>query len=118
MQTTPPLALPLSVLAEVNVSGEASKSGCQPQELPEVLGAIEEQSGLALRGLLTMPPFDPDPEKARPHFERLRALRDEHGGSERLPELSMGMSHDMHVAISAGATLVRVGSAIFGQRPD
>ena len=107
---------PLSVLVEVNVSGEASKSGCRPDELPGLLQAVEAEEGLTLRGLMTMPPYDPDPERTRPFFEQLRELRELHGGASRLPDMSMGMSHDMHVAIAAGATLVRVGSAIFGER--
>lgn len=115
--TTPPLSvLPLSVLVEVNVGQEEQKSGCAPHELAQVLDAIDAQLGLRLSGLMTVPPFDPDPEKARPYFEQLAALRDAHGGKERLAELSMGMSQDMEVAIEAGASIVRVGSAIFGAR--
>jgi pyridoxal phosphate enzyme (YggS family) len=119
VETLPPMSLsPLSVLVEVNVSGETSKSGCHPDELASILEAVDAEPGLSLRGLMTMPPFDPDPNAARPHFERLRELRDEHGGIQRLPQLSMGMSHDMHVAIECGATMVRVGTAIFGERPS
>ncbi len=118
IETLPPMSIdPIGVLIEVNVSGEASKSGCSPDQVEEVAQAIDAEPGLVLRGLMAMPPHDPDPEAARPHFERLRALRDEHGGAARLPDLSMGMSQDMHVAVAAGATLVRVGSAIFGSRP-
>jgi uncharacterized pyridoxal phosphate-containing UPF0001 family protein len=65
---------------------------------------------------MTMPPFDEDPEQARPHFEHLLGLRDKNGGPLRLPELSMGMSHDAEVAIAAGSTMVRIGTAIFGER--
>ena len=115
--TAPPLSmLPLSVLVEVNVGQEQQKSGCAPHELAQVLDAIDAQLGLRLSGLMTVPPFDPDPEQARPYFEQLVALRDAHGGKERLPELSMGMSQDMEVAIETEASIVRVGSAIFGAR--
>ena len=106
----------LRTLVEVNVSGEESKSGCTPTELPQVLEAIEAEPSLQLAGLMTMPPFDEDPALTRPHFEHLRGLREEHGGALRLPELSMGMSHDMEVAIAAGSTMVRIGTAIFGER--
>ena len=78
---------------------------------------LERRRGrVCARGLMTMPPFG-EPEAARPHFAALRELRDAHGGSARLPELSMGMSNDFEVAIEEGATLVRVGTAIFGARP-
>jgi len=106
----------LMTLVEVNVSGESSKSGCTPEELPQVLQAIETEPGLRLAGLMTMPPFDEDPGQAQPHFAHLSALREQHGGTARLPELSMGMSHDMEVAIAAGSTMVRIGTAIFGER--
>jgi hypothetical protein len=107
---------PLPVLIEVNVGGEAQKSGAGPGDLGAVIEAIEAQPALRLRGLMTVPPTTADPEGARPYFARLRALRDEHGGAARLPELSMGMSHDLEVAVAEGATLVRVGTAIFGAR--
>ncbi|HXS16120.1 MAG TPA: YggS family pyridoxal phosphate-dependent enzyme [Polyangiaceae bacterium] len=107
---------PIITLVEVNVSGESSKSGCTPAELPRVLQAIEAEEGLKLAGLMTMPPFDDDAERARPYFEQLCALREQYGGQARLPELSMGMSHDMPVAVACGATMVRIGTAIFGER--
>ena len=69
-----------------------------------------------MRGLMVLPPFELDADETRPYFEDLRELRDRYGGVEALPELSMGMSHDFEVAIEEGATLVRVGTAIFGQR--
>jgi uncharacterized pyridoxal phosphate-containing UPF0001 family protein len=69
-----------------------------------------------VRGLMTVPPHTDDPAGARPHFEALAALRDAHGGGQRLPELSMGMTHDLEVAVACGATMVRVGSALFGAR--
>lgn len=107
---------PLDVLANVNVSGEASKSGCQPSALAEVLAAIDAEPTLRLRGLLTVPPATAEPELAAPHFDELRRLRDAHGGPSRLPELSMGMSADLEVAVARGSTWVRIGSAIFGER--
>jgi pyridoxal phosphate enzyme (YggS family) len=107
----------LEVLCEVNIAGEHSKSGCEPAELAALLAALGEAKHLRLRGLMTMPPFDEDPEASRPHLRRLRELRDAHGGPEVLPELSMGMSHDFRVAIEEGATIVRIGTAIFGARP-
>ncbi len=107
---------PLPVLVEVNVGGEAAKSGCTPGELPTLLDALSGARALELRGLMTVPPYTEEPEGARPYFERLAALREALGGAARLPELSMGMSHDLEVAIAAGATLVRVGTAIFGAR--
>lgn len=106
----------LPVLVEVNVGGEFEKSGCRAQELETVLAAVEAEPSLWLRGLMTVPPITETAEGARPFFEELSRLRDSHGGPERLPELSMGMTHDMEVAIRAGATQVRVGTAIFGDR--
>lgn len=106
----------VGILVQVNVAREAQKSGCEVGELAAILAEAEATPGLALRGLMTVPPAAVDPGAARPCFEALRALRDEHGGSSRLPELSMGMTHDMAEAIAAGATMVRVGTAIFGAR--
>jgi len=110
------LTLPLDVLVEVNVSGEASKGGCTPAALAEVLEAIEAEPALRLQGLLTVPPASAEPSSARPHFDELRRLRDAHGGARRLPELSMGMSGDLEVAVACGSTWVRIGSAVFGER--
>ena len=107
---------PLSVLVEVKLSDEASKHGVAPAELGALLDAIAGDARLRLRGLMTMPPPD-DLAAARRVFEALATLRDEHGGAARLPELSMGMTNDLEIAIPAGATLVRVGTAIFGARP-
>lgn len=104
------------VLAQVNVGGEAQKSGCAPEALPALLDALSATPGIALRGLMTVPPHTDDPEGARPFFDALRELRDAHGGAARLPTLSMGMTHDLEVAVAAGATVVRVGTAIFGAR--
>jgi len=99
------------VLLEVNVAGEASKSGCAPADLPRLAEAVLRLPGLALRGLMCIPPAEGDP---RPHFAALRALRDRLGLP--LPDLSMGMSGDYEAAIAEGSTLVRVGTAIFGAR--
>jgi hypothetical protein len=106
----------LAVLVEVNVGGEAQKSGCQPEGLGAVLTAIEAEPALRLTGLMTVPPYTDDAAGSRPFFDALVKLRDAHGGTARLPELSMGMSHDLEHAIAAGATIVRVGRAIFGER--
>jgi PLP dependent protein len=105
---------PLPVLVEVNVSGEPQKHGSKPSDLPSVLAAVGAEPSLQLRGLMTMPPYDL--EAARRAFEALVSLRSLHGGRTRLPDLSMGMSDDLEVAIACGSTLVRVGTAIFGGR--
>ena len=104
------------VLIQVNIRREQSKSGCDPDRLGELLAAVEDQPRVVSRGLMVLPPFELDADETRPYFEDLRELRDRYGGVEALPELSMGMSHDFEVAIEEGATLVRVGTAIFGQR--
>jgi pyridoxal phosphate enzyme (YggS family) len=106
----------LVVLVEVNVGGEEEKNGCDPSELEEVLQAVDAEPALALAGLMTLPPHTEDPAGARPFFDEMVRLRDQHGGAERLPELSMGMTHDLEYAVAAGATMVRVGTAIFGAR--
>ena len=100
----------LKVLLEVNVGGEAQKSGCAPAEVAALAATVRGLPGLSLEGLMCIPPPEADP---RPHFRALRALRDELG----LRELSMGMSADWRVAVAEGATLVRLGTAIFGDRP-
>jgi pyridoxal phosphate enzyme (YggS family) len=106
----------VNILVQVNVAGEAQKSGCAVGELAAVLAAARATAGVALRGLMTVPPAADDPAASRPWFDALRALRDAHGGAAALPELSMGMTHDLEVAVAAGATVVRVGTAIFGAR--
>jgi len=110
-----------SILIQVNVSGEASKFGMAPDELESALRAMSGMSAVKVEGLMTIPPYAPDPEKSRDVFVRLRELRDKMAelGMEGIcmNELSMGMSNDFTVAIEEGATLVRVGSAIFGDRP-
>jgi pyridoxal phosphate enzyme (YggS family) len=107
----------LPVLVEVSIAGEQQKHGAAPSDLAELLTAIEALPALELRGLMCVPPLTEDPAGARPFFEELARLRELHGGAPRLPELSMGMTHDMDQAVLAGATLVRVGTAIFGARP-
>ena len=102
----------IEVFVQVNVGGEAQKSGCTPDALAEVLAALRRLPELDVRGLMTVPPYAEDAEASRPHFRHLRSLAEHHG----LAELSMGMSGDLEVAVEEGATLVRVGSAIFGPR--
>lgn len=106
----------LRILLEVNVGGEATKGGCAPGELGRLLDAVGRCAHLRTIGLMTIAPYLDDPEAVRPYFALLRRLRDDHGGAAALPELSMGMSHDYEAAIAEGATLVRVGTAIFGAR--
>ncbi len=108
------------VLVQVNVGGEAQKSGVAPSALPALLDAFADTPAVHCVGLMTIPP-EGSPEATRPHFAALRRLRDEQAAVARphvaLTELSMGMSADFEVAIAEGATLVRVGTAIFGPRP-
>jgi pyridoxal phosphate enzyme (YggS family) len=106
---------PLPVLIEVNVGGESQKAGAAPSEIAEVAASVRAEASLALRGLMTMPPPG-DTAVARRVFETLVLLRNLHGGAAALPELSMGMSDDLEVAVACGATLVRVGTAVFGAR--
>ena len=104
----------LPVLVEVNVGGEAQKHGSSAVDLQDVLAAVDAEEALQLRGLMTIPPNDR--EGARRAFEALGSLRALHGGPARLPELSMGMSDDLEIAVACGSTMVRVGTAIFGSR--
>ena len=110
----------LAVLVQVDLAGEATKSGISEDELPELVRTIGACSHLRLTGLMTLPPFFGDAELVRPYFRRLRAIRDELRESgafgDGQGELSMGMSQDYAVAIAEGATLVRIGTAIFGER--
>jgi PLP dependent protein len=105
-------------LVEVDLAGEASKFGVPASELLAALRALGGKSGLRLEGLMLLPPLSDDVEAVRPFFRRLRELRDRALGEGLLKagELSMGMSHDFEVAVEEGATLVRVGTAIFGER--
>jgi pyridoxal phosphate enzyme (YggS family) len=104
----------LETYIEVNVSGEDSKSGLTPADLPRFLESLALLPALKPLGLMTMPPYDPDPEASRPFFAALRELRDRLAPG--LPGLSMGMSGDFAVAIEEGATIIRVGTALFGTR--
>ncbi|MGE0787050.1 MAG: YggS family pyridoxal phosphate-dependent enzyme [Sandaracinaceae bacterium] len=104
---------PLPVLAQVSLAGEAQKSGCTEPELPALLDAIRARAELDLRGLMTVPPLENEAETNRRYFARLAELASQHA----LRELSMGMSADLEVAVEEGATIVRVGTAIFGERP-
>lgn len=106
------------VLLEANVAGESTKYGFKPEELPAQIEEIMALDRLDVVGLMGMAPFDPEPEKSRPYFQQLRELRDrlEHETGVGLPQLSMGMSGDYLVAVEEGATIVRVGTAIFGTR--
>ncbi|HYY57110.1 MAG TPA: YggS family pyridoxal phosphate-dependent enzyme [Pyrinomonadaceae bacterium] len=110
----------LPVLVQVDLAGEAAKSGASERDLPELIRAVRACERLRLLGLMAIPPFFEDAERVRPFFRRLRELRDLHlergDFAEGRGELSMGMSHDYEVAIEEGATMVRVGTAIFGER--
>lgn len=109
----------LAVLIEVQLDPRETKSGVAQVDLLVMADAILQLPHLQLRGLMAVPPFCEDPGDARPYFRRLRRLRDdlEQQFGRKFPELSMGMSHDFEVAIEEGATQVRIGSAIFGERP-
>lgn len=110
----------LPLLIQVDLGHEETKSGIDEHELPQLVEGLRSLERLQLIGLMTLPPFFDDPEQARPYFRRLRELRDElaRGGlfGDRGGELSMGMTNDFVVAIEEGATMVRVGTAIFGER--
>lgn len=117
---TPSSAKPLPVLLQVNLAREEQKSGVPEEEAPALAEAISHLPGVELRGLMLIPPFFDNPELARPYFSSLRLLA-ERIAALKLPgvlmsELSMGMSHDFEIAIEEGATIVRVGTAIFGAR--
>ncbi len=103
---------PLDVFLEVKLSAEDTKGGMPDEHIAQVKEAVEVCENLRLRGLMGMPPWSDDPEHSRPYFRRLSDLAERHG----LGELSMGMSHDFAVAIEEGTTLIRVGTAIFGER--
>jgi len=110
------------VLLEVNTGGENTKSGVSPAQVVEFARAVAVLPNLSVQGLMTMPPWFDDPEEARPFFRSLRAFRDRIAG-ERIPgvemrELSMGMTQDFDVAVEEGSTIVRIGRAIFGERPS
>ena len=113
----------IKILIEINVGGEAAKSGVatDSRELDELLLAAPDLKQLEFHGLMTVPPLTEDPQQARPYFRRLRELRDKIAtrrlAAVNMDVLSMGMSHDFEVAIEEGSTCVRVGTAIFGERP-
>ena len=108
------------MLIQVDLGHEQTKRGVQESELPKLIDAIAECEHLRLIGLMTLPPFFDEPERVRPFFRRLRELRDELsslGAFGKSPgDLSMGMTHDYEIAIEEGATIIRVGTAIFGER--
>jgi PLP dependent protein len=108
------------VLIQVDLAGEATKFGAPEADVPEIVRAALTCRAVQLRGLMLLPPWFDEAERARPYFVRLRALRDRLAAEgvprERLADLSMGMSHDFEVAIQEGATIVRIGTAIFGKR--
>lgn len=111
-----------AILLEVNVGGEESKGGFSPDALPAAVSQIDAFPGVSVQGLMALPPWNPDPEMTRPYFQRLKHLADRLNGMPlqrvRMRELSMGMSNDFEVAVEEGATLVRVGAALFGPRPE
>jgi pyridoxal phosphate enzyme (YggS family) len=110
------------ILLEVNIAGEATKAGFTPEEAIGAAQAINKLGNVLLSGLMVIPPFQEEPEESRPHFRALRELREEirrRGlANEHFRELSMGMTADFEVAIEEGATWVRIGTAIFGPRPE
>jgi pyridoxal phosphate enzyme (YggS family) len=110
----------LQVLIQINFGGEESKTGIDPRDLPKLLEAMDACQHLRLTGLMTLPPYFENPDCARPFFKALRELRDQMKVEGRFGEgpgeLSMGMSHDFEIAIEEGATILRVGTAIFGER--
>lgn len=110
------LDAPLPVLLEVNVAGEASKQGFAPSDLEAALREIAALPNLEVKGLMTIAPLAAEAEAVRPVFRALREMRDALAGERGLRELSMGMSNDYAVAIAEGATIVRIGRAIFGER--
>src|ERR1700736_1920790 len=110
----------LRILIEVCVENEVTKTGAEFRTVPQLLEKLTQLKNLEVAGLMCIPPFLEDPEKVRPYFTRLRKLRDDLAASTALPfpVLSMGMSHDFEIAIQEGATEVRIGTAIFGTRPN
>ena len=104
----------VEALLQVNVGGEARKSGCDPEAVPALVEAVRALPNICLRGLMTVAPHFEDVAATRPIFAELRALATAHG----LPELSMGMTHDLEPAVEEGATMLRIGTAIFGPRPE
>jgi len=113
-----PGAKPLEVLVQVNVDDESSKSGCRPEQVPALAGAVASAQGLRLRGLMAIPEPAPDFERRRAAFRRMRALFEGlRSAHPSVDTLSLGMSDDFELALAEGATMVRVGTALFGPRP-
>jgi len=111
----------IPVLLQVNVGQEETKSGTSSEEVGALFQYVSSLDAMKVKGLMTLPPYLEDPEEVRPYFRQLRnlldQLRQQASSPEDLTELSMGMSHDFEVAIEEGATLIRVGTALFGSRP-
>ncbi len=103
----------VEILLQVNIGAEAQKSGCAPEEVPALVESVRALPNVDLRGLMAVAPHIEDVEATRPFFSALRALAEANG----LPELSMGMTHDLEQAVEEGATMLRIGTAIFGPRP-
>jgi pyridoxal phosphate enzyme (YggS family) len=112
------LSKTIPILLEINVAGEGSKFGYKPEQMLAELEALNALPRLEIHGLMAIPPFTPVPEKARPYFQKLRELKQQAEAvlDAPLPQLSMGMSGDFEVAIEEGATIIRVGTALFGER--
>lgn len=108
----------MPILLEINVAGEGSKFGYKPEQMLAELEAINALPRLEIHGLMAIPPFTPEPEKARPYFQKLRTLKQQAEArlGVPLPHLSMGMSGDFEAAIAEGATIIRIGTALFGER--
>ncbi|MFS8064567.1 MAG: YggS family pyridoxal phosphate-dependent enzyme [Luteimonas sp.] len=114
-----PTRPPLNVLVQVNIDDESSKHGCRPDAVTMLADAIAAQPRLALRGLMAIPAPHPDPDSRRPAFRYMKQLFEELGARHpRIDTLSMGMSDDYEIAIEEGATMVRMGTALFGERPS
>ena len=103
----------IEIWFEIKLSDEANKTGARPEEIPALLSAAKRCEAIQVAGLMTIPPWSEDPEVSRPYFRRLAELAREHG----LQQLSMGMSNDFEAAIEEGATVIRIGTALFGPRP-
>ena len=117
-RSRPPHRPPLNVLVQVNIDDEASKHGCEPGDVPALADAIAAQPRLRLRGLMVIPTPHPDPEQRRGAFRRTRELFDALRATHpQVDTLSMGMSDDLEIAVAEGATMVRIGTALFGARP-
>ena len=112
----------IDILIQVNIGLDSHKSGVEPNQAEQLLKEVSKLPMLKVQGLMTMPPFTEDPEEARPHFRDLRILSETFARkglffNNNAVELSMGMTNDYHIAIEEGATLIRIGTAIFGERP-